>query len=490
MFISPLAIIYICYVFYILINSKSIKKLYLNMFILTCILEISMLKGYFIKIGGAEISILSIQTLVLMIISILVLFKETVRISKSMLLIIVLLLLFTFSQILINIAFPYKGLVLDMDIEGNAWDYYSWGICELSIKAFNIVYTIKGAIKLSYLAINAYLLKRYVEFQDIKYVLSKLIRFFKFVALFGIIEFVVKNVFRMPDLFYNITSFIFGYSDYGYTTPILRGGMYALQGFSNEPSHFNICIFSFLVLVVLYQRINDINNGTKNTTIIVNKWFVIGVILMLLSGGMSSIWCIAILLIEYYLVTRVVKNTIMVSNIKKMIKYVVLASLLLLAGYFVLLIFNSYYLTRISNMIGTLISMKNAMIASNGVGDMSSYARFLSIQTCFSNFLGRPILGLGAGFTECHDSTVSFLVQFGLMGFFIWYRIMLMPGKGNRKYDVLLLIVCIVIAGIPFGNPGSMYSFVYNILIVELTSFYVGKSNIVEEKMIGEKDNI
>ena len=61
MFISPLAIIYICYVFYILINSKSIKKLYLNMFVLTCILEISMLKGYFIIIGGAEISILSMD---------------------------------------------------------------------------------------------------------------------------------------------------------------------------------------------------------------------------------------------------------------------------------------------------------------------------------------------------------------------------------------------------------------------------------------------
>ena len=475
--ITPIFILYFTYVFYIFITSKKIKDFYINLLFLTCVLEIGMFQGYAIRIGGSSISLLQINTLVFMFVSLIFFIKITNDgIKKQCVILLIVIFIYMVLQILYNDFNPYKGLVLNTNISGCSWDYYAMGFCKLYPKKFNFLYSIKGSIKLFYLLINAYIIKTKISFNDFNYVIKNMIFLFKIIVLFGLFEFVCKNVLHTPYFPFKVASFLLGNDSQAYSAPTMRGRIYALQGLCCEPSHFNICLFSFLLLLIIYERIN--NDRTKLIKkILKNFWFISGVILMFFSGGVSCIWCIAILFIEYYIVTR--KNTKHIKryNYFRFLKFIGISLFILIILFGLMFISNSNYIARIFGMIETVLNISKKTIETNLIRDMSTYSRFLSIKTCFENFLERPIFGLGAGFVECHDSTVSFLVQFGLIGFLILFSIFVFPNSNGRKYDKFFIIMCIFFYGVPYGNPGSIYSFVYNILIIELTSFYLLRFN-------------
>ena len=136
-----------------------------------------------------------------------------------------------------------------------------------------------------------YVMKIILTLADIYSISKKIIKGSFFVVLYGYVEMGLKNLLNMPMENYKFVEFIFGASSSTYTwehASVMADGSYRLQGFAREPSHyvFSLLIFATLILIVVkYEKLSKI---------VISRWYyielVLIVILMPMTGGMSSIW--------------------------------------------------------------------------------------------------------------------------------------------------------------------------------------------------------
>lgn len=459
--------------------SSKIKNIYIYNITFLFFLEIIHSQGYFIQFSGKEYEVYIIQSYIVFLLSVILLasnFKCKKKITYAGLGFLGISLISMLYQVL----FPYDGYVLPKKFFGDDcnWDLYVVGKAVLYKYDFDLIENLNAYRRICMYAFVIYVMKINLTLADIYSISKKIIKGSFFVVLYGYVEMGLKNLLNMPMENYKFVEFIFGASSSTYTwehASVMADGSYRLQGFAREPSHyvFSLLIFATLILIVVkYEKLSKI---------VISRWYyielVLIVILMPMTGGMSSIWCIFSLIISY-----VVINTNVQLDLYKMFKCV--CSLVIAIGFFsgvlgILLDSGDFLLIeRFSRSLETIVFLiSNPSILLLSGMDNSTLARFTSIIVCFGNWIDNPLLGLGYGVTQAHGFTATMLAATGLLGCATWYHFLTTSGNGVKKYDHLLLFILFWLEFLPENGDGGWYTYSYFLLFSEATALYCGLKN-------------
>lgn len=466
--------IYIGILIIIFLYSSNLKKFYVNNVTLLFFLEIIASQGYFIQFSSQEYYIDVIQLYIVLLLS-LILLARNLNGRRHLIYAVFIFLGISLSSVLCQAIFPYDGYILPAELKGMdcSWDTYVAGKSVLYKYNFDLFQNISLYRRLCMYTVVIYAMKINVSLEDIYSIMTKLIRGSFFVVSYGYLEMILKNLLNMPRESYKFSEFVFGASFSTYTwesAATMVDGSYRLQGFTREPSHyvFSLLIFSLFILITIKYH--------KTANIVTPCWYYIELLLILIlmpmTGGMSSIWCFFSLILSYIII-----NLNRKFNFYRMLKvgFCVVSGVVILLLFLEFLLDNSDFLLieRFSSSLETisfLLSNPNILLIAGM--DASTLARFTSIIVCAGNWFDNPLLGLGHGITKAHDFTITMLVGSGLLGCGAWYHFITTSGNVKKRYDHLLLLTILCIIFIPIGTIGGWYTSTYFVLLTEATALY------------------
>lgn len=467
--------IYLIILLRIICESKTVKTLYVNILVFTCILDIVFDRGTFI-IGSHFINCASVTRLVLLILSVYILYVSK-KVNTNYTLLCVALGAILFSGISYEVLVPYdrEGI---FDI--TEWDGYVQGTIQPGRLEYFFSEGIKHLASVFMMLLSLYVVKFYLTREQLLEAVKNIYTGGRILIYYGVTEFVIRNILQMPELPHTMMRALLGDlpSNY-YSTPGLRGSFYMLLGFQAEPSQFVQQIFFVAVIGIILIKIYLNNNGTVEIPVrSIKVELCICMILMLLSGGFSAVWYVfVILVLMYYLF---VKNKFSFSrkiNIKKGIVAIGAIVGVLIIAYSV---FDdtSYLNARLQQTMEVL----DYLLSPTGLAAISFYdsslARLVSVFDVASYCSDRPLIGFGIGAITAHDSTFTMLADFGILGILFWYKIVTCPVEKDVLYDYKFILIMILLSGLVVGS-GRIFAFrIFAVVIFEATKLYmcVGKS--------------
>lgn len=453
-----LSLIIITILTYIIVFYKGtmICKFY-KIFTIDCVVRLFFVQGYFIKIGNMEIgSSAGICDMVLLLYAIMILASNEQLLKSKAVVSGLCVFAISLISIFFELIFPYDGLLLPKQDAINNWDMYIADMCSMRQYYPSMADYVKPIIDLLRFLIIAVAFKIIFNLSYFLKSYMRVISIAKYGIYYGWIEFFIKNVVNNLTITYDFSEIMFGVNERSVATEAFsKGGIfYSLQGFCREPSHFNIFIFSVVMLMILgffiTENLKDsihINLSYSNLTIIS------GISLLLMTGGFSAVWLIVILSLGS-IILQIRRMSINITSI--LFKY--RGAILLGMCCCVILLFiignNDYFIGRLQDavMIVSFISNTNGSFAglawggNEGIG--STIARFISIYEGINIFLNRTFLGLGYKIQEVHSDTITYLVNMGLIGYYFFLRF-LVSSIHSFKYDKLYLGLVFVIGGLP-----------------------------------------
>lgn len=469
---------------YILVfyRETMICKFY-KIFTMDCVVKLFFVQGYFLKIGDIEIaSSAAVCDIILLLYAIVILLNRKQLLKNKVVILGLCVIAVSIVSIFFELAFPYKGLLLPKVDAINNWDNYIAGGCSM-IQYFPVITDyVSSMIHLLYFLVIitafkitfniSYFLKAYMQVISIA----------KYGVYYGWLEFFIKNVINNLTITYDFTAIMFGMNENSIMTEaISKGGIfYSLQGFCREPSHFNVFIFSVVMLMILGFFITENLKDCIHIKLPYSKLTIIsGISLLLITGGFSSVWLLFILSLGTVILQfrRMNINVMtMFFKYKGMILSGICCCLLLLFA----IGNNDYFVGRIQDAIMVVSFISNtggnfaglALGGNEGIG--STIARFISIYEGMNIFLNRPFWGLGYMIQTLHDDTIAYLVNMGLVGYYFLLKF-LVSSVDRFKYDKLYLGAIFIIGGLP------MIISVYGLCVYWLL--------FIEGSMIARKEN-
>ena len=243
------------------------------------------------------------------------------------------------------------------------------------------------------------------------------------------IEFVCKKIMH-STAFTSVTIGIFGMSENQVTWQVARGGTYALQGLTKEPSHLAIALFvSSIIDIVLMEK-----KGLK--------YVFFNLALLLISGSFSSVlFCLLII----YLLSVHCTN-----NVKKIGAFTVVMAVCLIMPFFADNIpILGYYMSRLEEAF-MVISGKNVGVTSNAV-------RLGSITTSISDFVKKPFFGIGAGNNVGTGALMALLSAIGIIGVLLYF-FGFVDGKIVKNKANLCAIFVLFVGSFFTMDIGAFYS--------------------------------
>ena len=188
---------------------------------------------------------------------------------------------------------------------------------------------------------------------------------------------------------------------------------------------------------------------------------------MMIGGSMASYW----LLIMLPIFIPIMKNNDKKISINKILKIFVL----LFGGGAVIYLFvqewiemsDSYIAFRLNQIMKTI----DFLLVNNDSGfkysSDSSLARLGSVYDVFIDFSTRPIFGLGMGVETSHGGISSFLSEYGLLGMFIWIRIVFVKTRVKRV-NAFFFLFWFFVMNLPLKIGNIPYD-IYPIVMFEMT---------------------
>ena len=467
--------IYLIVLLRIIFKSKTVKTLYVNILVFTCVLDIVFDRGTFI-IGSHLINCASVTRLFLLMLSVYILYASK-KINTNYTLLCVALGAILLGGISYEVLVPYdrEGI---FDI--TEWDGYVQGTIQPGRLEYFFSEGIKYLSSVFMMLLSLYVIKFYLTGEQLLRVVKSIYTGGKILIYYGVAEFVTRNILQMPEVPHMMMRALLGDlpSNY-YSTPGLRGSFYMLLGFQAEPSQFVQQIFFVAVIGIILIKIYLQNNGMLEIPVrSIKIELCICMILMLLSGGFSPIWyMLIILLLMYYLF---VKNKFSFScklNIKRGIAII---GATIGGAIIVYSVFDdtSYLNARLQQTLEVL----DYLLSPTGLAAVSFYdsslARLVSVFDVASYCFDRPLIGFGIGAITAHDSTFTMLADFGILGMLFWYKIVTCPVEKHVFYDYKFILIMILLSGLLVGS-GRIFAFhIFAVVIFEATKLYmcVGKS--------------
>lgn len=436
---NPFSIILICMVGYIIYVSKSAKKRYINFMILTIVINTLYMQGYFVYLGGNERSydwfINSLFTLV----SLVYFKKYTPKISSKTLLWSSLFFLSIFIGLVYFMANPFQGYVVN-GMAGYSWDDYAAGanveglpVLYYGTIIFAIMYFLEGLL-------TVVIIRNGLTMEDYRYITNMVIRYLYVLFFYGIFELFVKNFINNQVLFILVGN-VLGVGSSTYISSMERGSFEALQGFSREPSHYVFSLFLFLVFIFVKEKCLLQNNFSKKEIITIATTFFI----MIVSGSFAAL----IYIFSFLCILAVYKINFFPKH-KRVILYVFLFAVILGGAIYMVTVGlddNSYLGSRInaSFLVLSLLSTEGL----RGIGGLTSaLPRFMSIYETGLDFLDRPLLGVGFSVEPCHSGWMTFLSYTGLIGVYLWFKMIFASGHYDKMMIFFFLIIPHILVGV------------------------------------------
>lgn len=459
--------IYIVVLVLIFFISRSFKEVFLKNVTFLIVLEIINLQGYFVLIAGKEISVVYVQLYITLFLSMIGIYVNNYFIEKKLFYRCLFFIGMPLITIIVEIFIPYDGMVMPgwYEITGS-WDLYVQGLVTLDRYVLDISAFFNEYKKILFYSIIVINMKQFLTRYDYIYIFNKLVLVLLVLVAYGYIEFVLKNIINIPAITYEFTELFFGVGKstfYWEKVSSMSDGLYRLQGFCKEPSHY---VYSLMLITVLLF----VNTGLNHKEFIRNSLLAIfSIMLMFFTGGMSSIWCVFMLLLSYILIKKYFFKS--VSLFLYLCIFVLVFCFLIDSNY--MLNSDSSLISRLfiaSDTLGYLLDNPNTLMV---IGmDLSTLSRFTSIITCFFNWLDRPFIGLGLCSTWALDFTVTMLVKYGLLGVFSWYLFITYKRDNLSKINHLFLITFIFLGGIPLGIVSGFHTYLYYVFLVEFNSLH------------------
>lgn len=466
----PFSLLLTMIVFYIFIKNDTLHQKYINLVSVEVILEMTYFQGYYLNYSGAldgDKSCSVICSYVLLIFSIYILFIQRKKVSEKLILAGCAYLTIIILGVFVQYAFPYEGLILPRN---STWDEYvggDVGLIKYSFSIENYIGPLWGTVRWLFIVLA---FKAVCNKEDLIYILKKVYWFSLVIICWGIFEFVLKNIIHFENLPYDIVSFFFGDVDQTVDYVLERNGLVSLQGATREPSHFVLSLLNlFFVRLIIYRYNSSINNLKISKESI---YFLLVFILMYFSQGFTSIWCISIAIIMWYLSGVKYNNTIQLY-IKGGLKFLLIVAL----GWWLVCILvesDNYYGTR----LGAAISILDSLINGEGVsvlgtsGGMSTFARLTSVFVCFRIFWDNCVWGLGIGAQTAHAITATLLSNIGIIGVISWIVLLNANNLVKRKYDLKTFLFYLIIGGLVTGMGNSPLYRLFFVFLLEATSLY------------------
>ena len=219
-------------------------------------------------------------------------------------------------------------------------------------------------------------------------------------------------------------------------TLLQRGDLWALQGFTREPSHYAIVLFIFALLIILLISI-----GAKKHHDI--TWLFATVILMYLTAATSAV-VFYILLMIFGIIALTNEKSVSKTNIRLLLGISCCFVLVVVIALISFGVFNST--TQFQKMIGLFNNLPNLL--SGNIGELLNVqgsGRLVSIIDSFSVFLDRPLIGIGTGEINPYSGFIALLAGSGLFGALLLV-LFLLRIDGNYcdfKNNILALVLFI-----------------------------------------------
>lgn len=230
-----------------------------------------------------------------------------------------------------------------------------------------------------------------------------------------LIELILKNIFH-SSIYATVITFLFGRGTSVFTSLRTRGSVIVIQGLSREGSHLSYCLMLVIVLLFIERQ-----KGRKNTA-----WLVIAVFEMLFTGAITSIWCFACLYLMYIVFLTESKRTQGHGNrISRKNVFILFLSFIGISLVAVILLFSGGYASdRLNDVFVVLqeIGSYDFDYFRTHYYLSSNQTRIYSILFTLTQWIARPLFGLGLGTTFCYSDTVLTLSEIGLVGFIMFFR--------------------------------------------------------------------
>ena len=305
------SIIFLFIIAIIFIRYRTSENRFYALFALTVILQIHFFQGYFIKIGANEIwSCESLSLKILAFYSLWLIFSGRARLGRNIYRGVMLCLLFLLGSIAYETFVPFDGLLMP-HMEGNTDGGYSWDNL-VAGKVAMVGYQpslqeLVGASKtfLYYILVLA-TFKAFFNLEFFTRSLMSVIKWGKLCIYYGLFEFFLKNAVGQLTFTYDLAGALFGVNRAAiFTEAFSKGGtFYSLQGFTREPSHYVMYLFTIALFMVLagvcQKRCLEIGVYIKKTFYPFE--IILSVLVMFLCGGFSTVWLTCLLLVATVIV--------------------------------------------------------------------------------------------------------------------------------------------------------------------------------------------
>ncbi|MGG7198604.1 hypothetical protein ACQPUI_18045 [Clostridium butyricum] len=412
----------------------------INLIVLTASIELFVELGYLLKISSITISYRTICELLLSINCIYIFLRNLLasKIKRNIFKKFSILNITIIIGILLLLIIPPSLYTGNINV---SWDEMLTGGMQFE-KIHYTNFVLNEFIQMFMFLISSLTMFCLFEKEDYKELIIKFTNCIKIMLIIGLLEVIIKDVFKC-NLYNEFCNFFFGISEASITKLTQRGnGMYSLQGFTKEPSHYAYAIL--ISMIVLFAR-NITTNKDK-------KWILLSISLSLLMMAFSTVLflsCFMVLLLIYWLYKSNGKH---VKTIKMFFLLFIGISIIFfvfinLSRIFDGLSTSSFFERRIKSLIEEIqLVVSGNWIYSNNSLEWSNRVRILSVFETLKLIIYRPIFGLGIASITCHGSTAMLLSSIGILGTYLWisftfFSSSIIKNITNKKYYILAISV-------------------------------------------------
>lgn len=474
MALTPFALFLIVAYGYILVNNKSLIKIFTDSIVVLTVVTLNIRMGYFFEYNGSSMSYIAVTTYITAIISFILIVKRK-KVSKRMFNIVCLFIIALVLNFFISKFFPYSGQVNILNWVDYAQGKREYGFLDGSKLQIGL-YLVFACNSLILLAI-----KEYLNIKDVKFIITKTIDYSLIFVISGFVEWILTNILN-NNIITQICIVFFGIQGAQHTTLIHRGSLFTIQGATKEPSMFATAIFYLSVLLILrYCLDKDISNHKYK------KWMIMCFILLAINPSLSSYTYLLIDLILFYIINRGTSQFSKYTNILRKRVLIILVCFVMIACFYVenaqyWVNSQNYALQRIGN---TYVQFQNILNGSS-LAFSSEAIRLSGIVYALELFTNRPLLGIGLGSLSCISGLVTFLVNGGIICVLLYILLIFSFALIRKdKASVVMLFI-----GIIFILPNSMLNeyetimcmaiplacYYYSILLNENNAFFANKN--------------
>lgn len=449
--VAPFSFVFFAYIANLILNHACTYSTYIRFVIAIILVELLLIQGYFVRIGTSEVSYQLFGNCMLLIYSMVFIVKNHIKVTYTDFVYGFLFLIAALIGVIHQSLVPYDGLVMTYDSQGS-WDAYTLGANNKGFPVISWTRVLSIYVTFITATLTIFIFHSCLRKEIMKHILATVNKVLKWNIYFVSLEFILKNIIK-TDLLLKLEILVLGEGTNTYSTLIIRNGLYQLQGLTREPSHLALTLFFTIVLYVIGKMLDDKHFVKTNYAYIAYI-----VLLMIASGSFASY--LYIMVIVCWGIYLLMKRSH--SGFKYIISFfsftvIVLLAYLIVNGY----VDSSTYLGKRLNLANELAG---AVISNSwyGMGGDSALPRFLSLYDTFSDFLERPLFGMGLSVQISHGGFVNVLSDIGIAGLFCW--ICLVFNKFTYYYSPILILL--LGSNLLLGNVFETLGLTYFIFII------------------------